>query len=53
MQPGMAPPLAPPHEAAAPMGKLEGSEKKGKKGGPPCPEGTVRLENGTCTPAHE
>ncbi len=52
MQPGMAP-LAPPHEAAAPMGKPEGSEKKGKKGGPPCPEGTVRLENGTCAPAHQ
>ena len=51
MQPGMAP-LA-PHEAAAPMGKPEGSEKKGKKGGPPCPEGTVRLENGTCAPAHQ
>jgi uncharacterized protein YraI len=52
MQPGMAP-LPPPHEAAAPMGKPEGSEKKGKKGGPPCPEGTVRLENGTCAPAHQ
>jgi uncharacterized protein YraI len=49
MQPGMAP-LPPPHEAAAPMGKPEGSEKEGKKG---CPEGTVRLENGTCAPAHQ
>jgi hypothetical protein len=52
VQPGMAP-LPPPHEAAAPTGKPEGSEKKGKKGGPPCPEGTVRLENGTCAPAHQ
>jgi hypothetical protein len=51
MQPGMAP--LPPPEAAAPTGRPEGSEKKGKKGGPPCPEGTVRLENGTCAPAHQ
>jgi uncharacterized protein YraI len=52
MQPGMAP-LPPPHEAAASAGKPEPSEKKGKKGGPPCPAGTVRLENGTCAPAHQ
>jgi hypothetical protein len=48
MQPGMAP-ATPPHEAAAPTSK---PEKKGKKGGPPCREGTVRLENGTCAPAY-
>jgi uncharacterized protein YraI len=52
VQPGMAP-LPPAHEAAAPTGKPEGSEKKGKKGGLGCPEGTIRLENGTCAPAHQ
>jgi len=52
MQPGMAP-LPPPHEAAGPTGKPEGSEKKGKKGWPPCPEGTVLLENGMCAPPHQ
>jgi uncharacterized protein YraI len=51
MQPGMAPPSPPPQEAEAPRGKPEGKQKKVKKGGAPCPEGTVPIDDGTCAPA--
>ena len=49
MQPG-GPPLPAPEEAEAPRGKPEGKQKKAKKGGAPCPEGTVPLDDGTCAP---
>jgi hypothetical protein len=49
MQPG-GPPLPAPEEAEAPRGKPEGKQKKAKKGGVPCPEGTVPLDDGTCAP---
>ena len=48
-QPGMGPPS--PHEAGTPGAKPDSTEKKGKKT-VPCPEGTVRLDNGTCALAH-